>query len=229
MAYGFVQTTATTVSGSGGTLGITVSATGINNLVVAHVVVLVGETCTGVTDDKGNTYVLSAGVTIGANRTVYQAYGVQVVSGATTITASFSASTVTKILGADEFSGGATSNAAIFDTETTGTGSSTAVAASTLTPAATGELLVASMVVMVATTWTAGTSYTMGAGNGTAAMRSEYRLSGAASETAPATLGASRVWGTILHAYKLPVSALPIAMQYGLQSGQAHALSGTHR
>lgn len=208
MAFSLVQTIVTT-SGSGGTLTATISASGLNNLVVAHVAVATGDVCTGVSDDKGNTYVLSSAVTIIGSRLLYQAYGVQLVSGATIITATFGAAIVGKILGVDEYSNTNpfVSNAAAFDTQTTGTGTGTAVAASTLTPFAAGELMVATLCVSTATNFTAGASYTLAAGANPGALRSQYNLSASASETSPDTLGASRNWGIILNAFKIPVLA----------------------
>lgn len=226
MAFAVVQIAGGN-GGTGATVFNSITATGLNNLLVVHVGVVFGETCTGVTDDKGNTYVLSTAVTIAGARLIYQAYAVQAIAGATLYTASFSGSTVAKIIGAEEYSGGATSNAAVFDAQTTGTGVGTAVAASTLTAAATGELMVSTMGVSVATAYTAGTGYTLASGG--SILHSQYKLSGGATETAPATLGGSRTWATLLNAYKPLATGLPFAMQYGLQSGQAGALSGTHR
>lgn len=220
MAAGLAQI-GSGVAGTGAGLSSVMTPTGVNNLVVVHIGVAAGETCTSVLDDKGNAFVLSSALTIaGGTRLIYQAYGVQVIPGSTAIVALFSAAMVAKVVGSEEYTGCALSNAAVSDTQTTGTGTSTAVAASTLTPAAAGELLVATMGTATAVNFTAGAGYTLASGSNPGASRSQYNLSGGVSETGPATLATLRNWGEILHAYKLaPVGQGPL-IQGGAIAGQ---------
>lgn len=202
--------TSTQATGTGSTVAITTTATTANNLVVVTIRLANAavETCSSVTDDKSNTYVLSAlknsdnGVVY-----VYQAYGVQVTGGTTTITCHFSGTVTSKRCGADEFSGGATTNASVFDTQQSGTGSGLTLSVSTLTPANTGELIVASMSTH-ASNYTAGSGFTMYNGTNPVSTRSEYKLSGGATETAPATVdGTSDSWCEIATAFKLAAGA----------------------
>jgi len=189
MAFLQVQTSAQ-ATGTGATVVATVTATGVNNLAVVHINVnSPTETCTGVTDDQGNTYALSSGQLYNSdNRRLYMAYGVQVVGGVTSITASFSAAVAGKVVGVDEFSGGKTTNAAVFDKTSQQNGSGTSLSVPSFNPIATGELICAVASVNGTLTYTAGANYTMYNGVNPAQMRSEYRLSSAASETAPMTV-----------------------------------------
>lgn len=209
MAFALVQsptqvvTTATSIS-------ITTAATGAGNLVVVYVRLSSNaDTCTSVTDNVGNTYVLGTAV----DNTIrqYVAYGVQVTGGATSITANFSGATVAHRIGVDEFSGGASTNAAVYDTTTSGTGTTgTSLAASTLTPSATGNLIVSIGTCTPAKTWTAGSGYTLSSGTGSGLMRSQYKLSGGASETAPMTISsAGTAWIEIAVSFKPASSSTP--------------------
>lgn len=214
MAFAQVQTS-TQATTTGNTLNITVSPTVANNLVVVHIKIASNaETCTSVTDDKGNAYVLSSVLDAGTTNRTYQAYGVQVTGGVTAITVNFSAAVVSKRCGADEYSGGETSNAAIFDEASTGTALlSTSVSCSpAITPTATGELIVATISADATKTWTAGANYTLYNGVGVVSMRSQYRLSGTASETAPCTVNSNGNLSVIATAFKLltPATAFKI-------------------
>lgn len=204
MAFSQVQTV-TQAGTTGNTQNLTISATSVNNLVVVTITLRdITETCTSVTDDKGNTYVLSPVVTNVWR--LYQAYGMQVTGGTTVITVNYSSTTVFKQYAVDEYSGftaGAT-NSTVFDTSQTGSSNSTSLAVSTLTPAATGELIVASMCADNVVAFTAGTNYTKYATYPTQeTFMSEYRLSSASSETAPATIASSLDWAEIATAFKV--------------------------
>lgn len=200
---GFVaEQTSAHATGTGNSIAITLNAVKKYSLVVVHIAVNNTETCTGVTDDKGNTYVLSDVVENGTLR-VYQAYGVNIVEGTTQVSVAFSGTTASKRCGADEYSGGEISNAAIYDTRTTGTGSGTSLAVSTLTPASTGELIVATLrCSSTSANHTSGTNYTIYNGVNPTTTRSQYRLSSGASETAPSTIDVSVDWGEIATAFK---------------------------
>lgn len=171
------------------------------NLVVISITLLTAaRTVTGITDDGGNTYVV--GSNVDNTIRIYQAYGVQS-SSANCVMVSLSGSAQFRV-GQDEYSGLASTNAAVYDQRATGTGSGTAMATSTLTPSCTGILIVASGGVSGGfTTWTAGSGYTNFSAAGTSAyLQSQYKLSGAATETAEWTLGASRTWAEIVTSYK---------------------------
>lgn len=207
MAFAAVQTTAQTAT-SGNVINRAITATGAGNLVVVHCKIGgTSESLTSVTDTNGNTFVVLSPVTDPSNTyRLFQAYGVQVVGGSTNIQLSFSGAVAAKRAGCDEYSGGAASNAAVFDASTTGSGTGTSLSASTLSPAASGELIVASLASKNARTWTAGTDYTIYNGSGSITVRSQYRLSGTASETGPASIDSSDDWAEILTAFKPPAA-----------------------
>lgn len=204
MAFAQVQTAAQVVHTGTTAVALTMSATGAGNLVVVHIRISDATTTPAVTDDKGNAYVVSAPV-VNGSVSLFQAYGVQVTGGVTTVSVTPSASNTMRC-GADEYSGGKTTNATVFDVTKTGTGTSTSLAVSTLTPAATGELIVGSYAVVGTPTWTNGTNYVLYSG-GTTNTRSQYRLSSGASETAPVTIsGGSVAWNAIASAF-IPLGA----------------------
>lgn len=207
MAFATVQSP-TQTTGTGSSVVLTVSSTVVNNLVVVHIKMNTSETCSSVTDDKSNTYVLSSAVDNGALR-LYQAYGVQTTGGTTAITCNFSSNAVTKRIGADEYSGNDTTNGATFDvTQTANGGNAQSMAVASFNPAAMGELIVATMAINTVANWTAGSGYTLYSGTGSISTRSQYRLSGASSETAPSTWDAdSNNWCEIVSAFKAPASA----------------------
>ena len=206
MAFAQVQTSAA-ADGSGNSIAVTTSATTEGNLIVVHIKIYdKNETCTGVTDDQSNTYVLQTAVDSTTERS-YQAYAMQVTGGVTTITVAFSGTSSNKRCGADEYSGmgtGAT-NADVFDASTTGSGAGSPTAVSTLTPSAAGNLIVATLNIDNAVTWTAGANYTLYFSS--ASMRSQYRLSSDTSETALATHngGGSLYWAERATAFKAKV------------------------
>lgn len=208
MAFAFVQGPAP-VAGTGTTVAITVSATVAGNLVTVRIRSATTEVATSVTDNVGNTYVLSSAVDMSTFRT-YMAYGVQVTGGATTITVTWAASGVSKSVAADEWSGGAASNAAIFDTSASATGTGTAIAV-TLSPAASGELIVGAINRGTGTgNITAGTDYTIPAADVGRLVCRQYRLSGTTSETAPATIYTSLAWCEIAMAFKPASGGAPV-------------------
>jgi hypothetical protein len=208
MAFAAVQTS-TQATGTGTTVVITTSATVASNLVVVHIVLLnTTETCSSVTDDKGNTYVLSSAIDEVGQFRMYQAYGVQITGGTTAITVTFSSNVVSKRCGADEFSGGSSTNATIFDVSTTGTGAASPTAVSTLTPRRTGSLIVATLVADNVADWTAGTNYTLSNGVNNTQLRGQYRLSSGASETAPSSysVGGITGWGERATSFLEPIA-----------------------
>ena len=209
-AFAAVQTSSQTVTGSVTSATITLAATSVNNLVVVHIFLLTAAiTVTSVTDNGSNTYEVGSALAHPAGVNVYQAYGVQTTSS-TTVTINFSGTTSVR-RGADEYSGftggGAINNANVFDVKSTGTGTGTALSVSTFTPAASGELVVASGFLTSGRTWTAGAGYTLYNGSNPIGMRSQYNLSATTSETAPFTISSSTDWGEIATAFKVPASS----------------------
>lgn len=194
MAFAHVQAS-TTVAGSGTSAVISLSGTGAGNLVVVHVYMgSTTQTVSSITDDAGNTYVVGSRQNAsGGTHSATQGYGVQTSGGATTITVNFSGS-VSHEVGADEFSGGATSNVAVFDETLSAANSGTALAVATLTPTQAGNLVVATLVTGSARNFTAGADYTLSLPATGVQVCSQYRLSATTSETAPATISSSTVW-----------------------------------
>jgi len=199
MAFAFVQASADAVDsvGTATTVNMTVSATGAGNLVVAVIrMANTSNTCTSVSDNVGNTYALIGPSDNSTNIRLYLAYGVQVTGGATTITANFTGSSATKRCFAGEFSGGASTNATVFDASATANGTSTTPAVGAITTAASGELIIGAANTNGSPGWTAGSGFTQ-FGSTSGGLRAEYKLSGGASETCPWTLGSSVAWAAI--------------------------------
>lgn len=193
--------TATQATGSGATCTMTTSATVSGNLLVGALKGTQSKTVTSVTDNKGNVYVVSSAIDSSSTLRLYQFYGVQVTGGTTSVVVHMSGSGSVRC-GVDEFSGNASTNATAFDTSSTGTGSGTSLSVSTLTPSASGELIVSALSNVNAGTWTAGTNYTIYSGTDPVSTRTEYRLSSAASETAPATTNTTGVWAESAMAFQ---------------------------
>lgn len=213
-AFGAVQTAGTGSSGAS-SLSITVSSTTLNNIVVVSIAAQGTTNVTSVTDNQSNSYVrIGSGVGISSGSfIVYQYVGAQSTGGATSITVNF-ASSVSVTACADEYSGfgggGTITSTSVQDATTSGSGSGTSLSVSTLTPSATGNLVVASLCAYAANSYTAGTGYTIygtgGSAIGFVVVRSEYKLSSAATETAPATVAyaVDLGWAEIATSYKIP-------------------------
>lgn len=215
--------TGTQVTGASGTLALTMtSATTLNNIVIGFVKGGQSNTLSSVTDDKGNTYVITSAVDSSTTVRLYQFYGVQTTAGATVLTATFNAAGQTWRMGADEFSGNGTSNASAFDKTSTGSGTGTALAVTSFSPTATGELIVAAGAGNGAATYTAGASYTLYSGTNPITSRTEYRLSSAASETAPITSNVSQAWSEIASAFK---GSSPSTASFGIGGSGTLAVS----
>lgn len=213
MAFLQVQTSAQ-VSGTSNPLDILINPTTQGNIVVVNIAGSI--IVTSVTDDVGNVYALAGTLTNVSLRT-YQYYAVQVIGGATVIHINNSTN-VGATAGADEYSGNAATNAAAFDVMTFGGGASgTSLIAPTLTPAATGELIVETGGLSLAKTWTNGVGYTNYNGNGSepTQVRSQYKLSGGASEIGDWTIDTSARWSVILVAYK----GLSLGRSFGVING----------
>lgn len=200
MAFAQAQIVAQ-ITGTGQNPVLTISASTAGNVVIVHIgYASASATVSSVTDNQSNVYALGSKLTSGTNN-LYQAYAVQTTGGTTQVTINFSVS-VSYVIYAEEYSGGAATNAAINDTSTTGTGTSTSLAVSTLTTAATGELIVSTGGTQSNRTWTQGSGFTLN-GSGARTSSSQYNLSGGASETAPMGIsGTSTAWIELARAYK---------------------------
>lgn len=217
MAFAFVQTKS--IDNASSTTTGTISPTSvftIGNLVVVHIRSSVfGNTISSVTDDKSNVYANSGGPVIDPNGTalvLWQYYGVQVIGGATTITVTFTSATTNRLI-VDEFSGGMSTNATIFDKSSSGVNASgvnsTTGLVTSFSPTNTGELISASAITSGADgPFTAGTSYTLGTGSDTA-IASEYNLSSSTTETAPISWVTAGRWQMVAGAYKPSGSSNP--------------------
>lgn len=193
MAFSFVQTS-TQGSTTTATTTVTFSAgTGSGNLVVGFAKLSdASHTLTSITDDKGNTYATVGPITSSNNAVrVYMVYGVQTTPGATVLTFTSTGNTGTFRCGADEFSGGASSNAAVFDVSATATAQNvggTPDPSLTLSPSASGKLIWSGVAANSAFVATAGSGFTRSNGGASSlGGHSQYKLSGTTSETAPMT------------------------------------------
>lgn len=211
-AFSQVQRTGRSQSSAASVTATFSAGTTAGNVVIFNVKILpvptALDTLNSVTDDKGNTYACSAALPWGPSTTrrAHMCYGVQVTGGATTITGNFSGTLGTKLVFAAEFSGGETTNAAIFDTSSTSTGINTASSSLTFSPAANGELIVAWVSFSGLPTVTAGTGYTLYYPTNPDGGSFEYNLSGTTSETPAFTFTPNQSWGEIAMAFK-PLSA----------------------
>lgn len=212
MANTAVQT-ATLASGTGNSVAVTLSATVKGNLVVVHIRLdSTAETCTSVTDDKSNTYTLSSAVDNTIR--VYQAYGVQVTGGTTTVTANFSASTITKRVGADEYGLGveASVNSQVTDVLKSNTGTGTFIQTGIFTPSLSGELCV---MTVGSPSQNHTCSYTAYFGADPCLLKSAYNLSGTQSEN-PNDIGSfGGSWAAIGQSFKTPPNPSPLAWTKG--------------
>lgn len=191
-AFSVVQTANNSTDGTTSVV-VTISSSGSNNLIVLTVGIQANRTVSSLVDNLGTTYSLSGSQNEGSASptfTLKQYYAV-VSSGVTTVTLTTSG-IGSQFLIVDEYSGNATTS--VSDVTTTNSGIGTSLSVS-LSPSLSGELIVSSLMAYLAnsgSSWTAGTNYTL---YGTSAysgsypvIRSQYRLSGTTSETAPATV-----------------------------------------
>jgi len=203
MAFAFVRTN--TYSDTATTHNITVTSTTQGNLlVVSFDIGSATATITSVTDNQGNSYGLSIA---NVGDTMWQYHGVQVTGGVTTVTVTLGSSTgLTAYI--EEFSGGASTNAAVFDKASSGTGTGTSGAVTSQTPADDGSLVAVFITFADTVTGvTAGANYTLTQTVFNAA--GEYRLSSSGAETSPITWTTSRAWKEVAGVYKvLPPSVV---------------------
>jgi len=183
-----VQTANNTSDGSGNTVSVTISSTASNSLLVVSFWMLAANTVSTVADNQSSSYTIIGPVSSGGDATlkIYQAYAM-CGSGVTSVTITGSAGTY--IIGAcvDEYSGIDAGDP--YDVHATANGTGTSASVS-LTPAASGKLIVASLGGYAVSSWAAGSGYTIYGNTDYSTLhilRSQYKLSSSASETAPAT------------------------------------------
>lgn len=215
MGWNFLHSTQT--SGSAVTsLPVTVTAVPIGALVVVSLKFTSSVTGVSVTDSAGNTYLKAFGPSSnGTANTVYQFYGVATSGGSTTVTPSWTSSAALRVT-VEQFSGGMSSNATVFDTtiSTSAFGTGTSSAAS-IAPTAAGELIVASIgLASGAASITVGSGYSFGTSQ--ISLTTEYKLSGTTSETAPLSWTNSLTWAEIAAAYIAAPAGAPNPDQFFL-------------
>jgi len=137
MAASFVKNVGSTTFSMATTASVTVPAAGVasGDLLVVEYVVNSGATAPSISDTKGNTWTKRIN-DIGADPylTVWESFiSIALVSG-NTITVSFSSTT--GAFGVEQFSGVAT-----YDAQNSGTGSGTALASGTISPAGVGLIV----------------------------------------------------------------------------------------
>ncbi len=204
MAFVFKQSVQAATGGAT-SLAITVTATTANSVIIVNSKLGgIANTITSVTDNKGNTYALAAGPSVGGTNLFsgFQHYGVQLISGATTVTINFNGTVSARII-AEEFTGGQITNASVFDKSAINNGNGTA-ASVTLAPTNSGELISAGVCFTGAGSITHGTGYTMGTTQTN--QSSEYRLSGTISETTSMSWSPALDWAECAGAY-IPATA----------------------
>lgn len=191
-------------TGGAVSLVITLSAPAVaNHLIVVNVKTGVGGSSSATVTDNAstpNTYIKAVGPTNNGAFRMYQFYGVQVTGGATQITVTLNSSDSIRV-GVNEFSGNALTNALVYDTSTSKSGTGTSGAVDAFSPLGTGELIVAGYGLAAAGTPAAGTDYTLITGS-TTNNAEEYRLSSDSSETAPMIWTNSVAWTAVVGAYK---------------------------
>lgn len=189
-------------SGATSSINVTVDPTTLDSLIVVNIKLNgITQTVTNVTDDKGNIYALALGpIDLGSGLRCYQFYGVQKVSGATTITITLSGSMACRTT-IDEFTGGQKSNASVFDKASSGFGNAaTSSSVTSFSPANANSLVVAGVGFFSVSSITAGSGYTLGFNQTNQA--TQYKLSSSGAETAPMTWTVASDWIEIAGIYK---------------------------
>lgn len=224
MAFAHVHSSSLVNLGAVSSAPITVPATTQGNVVCGGIWLSNTTRTATVTDNAGNTYVVSSTSLLfnaSANKLLLF-YGVQLVGGATLVTVTLSGASNVQAL-ADEFSGAAASNGALLAAVSaatnpeTASGTGTALALSTaLQPTASGRLIyvIGGAPVASPPSWTAGSGYAVGQAAGAQALASEYKLAGTTSETAPFTASKSVNWG-LMGLVIAPPGATPVGPRAG--------------
>lgn len=190
---------------------VTISSSTAKSLVVVGVYLLssASQNLTSVTDNVGNTYVLSSAVNSpsGNQYKIFMAYGVQIISGATTVSATCDNGTGSIGVCVIEYRNMALTNTLAFDVSATATGTSASASVSTMTPQYANQLVVS----VVGKDWGAGGVLTSGSNyivyisppSWTDRMSMSHRLLATTSETAPTTISFSQTWAEIAMSFKL--------------------------
>lgn len=229
MAFAFVQTKDNAQLTSAITNVITPSsAITAGNLVVVNVRLSTGGlNINSVTDNKGNTYAQAATSTLLGSTTAnqYQYYGVQITGGATTVTVTLNISGTSRAV-MDEYSGGASTNASVFDKSSIRVSSTMATSATvtSFSPTSAGELIVAGLMLSTAVTAiTAGAGYII-ANNVETTIGTQYNLSSSTTETAPISWTSTSTWTELAGAY-IPATTTVTGYHAGLFAGTQFAYS----
>lgn len=203
MAFAFVQVKQGT--GASETAIITPDAAiGAGHLVVVSIKIANGGAdVSSVVDSAGNTYAAAGHFHDTSNAYTFALwYGVAVTGGATTVTVTWNVAVAGRIT-VEEFSGNQATNAATFDqyqTATSDSGTATSGAVSSFNPSATGNLITAMYGLGVGGSATAGSGYTLSLNN--TSLSNEYKLSSAASETAPMSWANNVIWTALVGSFK---------------------------
>lgn len=200
-----------TATGSGNSLTINVAAVGLGHLVIVNAKFTALVTNVTVTDNASipNTYALAIGPIQNGSMNISQYYGVAITGGATQITISWTTTTSARIT-VDEFSGNATSNAQVFDTAGSNTGSGTSASVS-LAPSNYRELIAVAFVSGGGITQLTPSSGYVFSNNAIAAATS-YRLASSLSETPAFSWTSSVAWAEVAGAYKMPSTIVPFVV-----------------
>ena len=204
------------VQGKGGsatTQNLTVTldaATTINNVVIAGVSISATQTSDSITDTGSQVYALAIGP-FGVTNEVNLWYGVQTGGGVTAITSNTGASTLQAVV-VEEFSGGATSNAAIIGLTSSGTAdASTSASVTSFTPT-TGSLVAAFIRTTVVPNFSVTAPIVLGATTSRTGM--VHRLSASGAETMPATLDSGN-WREVAAEFKVATTAYTLPITTG--------------
>lgn len=200
----------------------TVTATTANSLVIVNVYFTAGTpTSVSVTDNAStpNTYAIAVGpigtTATGGNAIMYQFYGVQVTSGATTVTVNWTGSSTGQAY-IEEYTGSTNvTNATIFDTSQSviqGT-ASTAFVMTSFAPTPYSLVVSAYSAAVSQTTWTpggasaSGLEMTLTGSYGATTRAVQQHLAAYASETAPMGASSSSKYTGVAGAYKLGLAS----------------------
>lgn len=218
MAFAFIRTQQLIVAGTSASASLNLTTPAVQgNLVLFHTKVLSSTTTIlSLSDNVGNVYVTGSVIRnpTSAFQAQYQCYGVQVIAGAATMSITMSAGGPNWFVAMDEFSGGESTNAAVFDVAATNSGS-TASASLAITASSAGKLIVAQFGGTGTPTLGSGWTNSLSTNQG---MRVEYKLSGSATELATSVLSAF-AWTAIARSYNLytaptPPTSSPLIMMW---------------
>lgn len=196
-------TTENTNDAGGTTMTVTRTLTAGNAVIVAVAWATTGVTCT--VDHGEGAYTSARKQAFGTTDFVEVFYFLSVAGGATTITATFSASATFRRMNGHEVSGLAASG--VLDQVNSATGTGTALSAGNITTTQADEYLFAGFSHFTSATFTAGTGWTAGGTPGVDGFN-EYRIPTATGTfTGNCTASASADWIAVVASFKADVGA----------------------